>query len=236
MQPRSHPSRSDAHLRGLLAVFVIATFGCFTVPADNWPAWRGVDGLGIARERELPLKWSATQNVRRIALPDRGNSSPIVWRNRVFITQALEQEQRLTVMCFDRAEGKLLWQAGVPSAGKDPTHKTNPYCASSPVTDGERVIAWFGSAGLFCFDLDGKELWHRELGKQRHIWGYGSSPIMYRDLCILNFGPGERSFLIALNKKTGETVWQVNEPGGSSGAEKAGEKPNWIGSWTTPIV
>src|ERR1043166_7423970 len=199
-------------LRLCRTVFFCATLGSVSVRADNWPAWRGVEGLGITREKNLPLQWSATENVRSIALPDRGNSSPIVWRNRVFITQALEKEQRLTVMCFDRAEGKLLWQAGTPSAPKARTHRTNPYCSSSPVTDGERVLAWFGSAGLFCFDLNGRELWHRELGKQSHIWGYGSSPIIYHDLCILNFGPGERSFLIALDKKTGETVWQVDAP------------------------
>ena len=137
-------------LRPCPAAFFSATLWSVSVHADNWPAWRGAEGLGIAREKNLPLQWSATENVRwTIAMPDRGNSSPIVWRNRVFITQALEKEQRLTVMCFDRAEGKLLWQAGTSSAAKDPTHRTNPYCSSSPVTDGERVIAWFGSAGLF---------------------------------------------------------------------------------------
>ncbi len=210
---RSFPGRARRWLRLCPVAFFSATLCSVSVHADNWPAWRGAEGLGITREKNLPRQWSATENVRwKIALPDRGNSSPIIWRNRVLITQALEKEQRLSVMCFDRAEGKLLWQAGTSSAVKDLTHKTNPYCSSSPVTDGERVIAWFGSAGLFCFDLNGKELWHRELGKQRHIWGYGSSPIIYRDLCILNFGPGERSFLIALDKKTGEPVWQVDVP------------------------
>lgn len=211
-----------------------------SIRADNWPAWRGADGLGITREKNLPVKWSATENVRwKIALPDRGNSSPIVWGNRIFITQALEKEQRLTVMCFDRAEGKLLWQSGTSPAGKDPTHKTNPYGSSSPVTDGERVIAWFGSAGLFCFDFNGKELWHRDLGKQSHIWGYGSSPIICRDLCILNFGPGERSFLIALNKKTGETVWQVDVPPLKTKERTdgfAGKQDGETGSWSTPLV
>ena len=221
-------------------VFFSATLWSVSVHADNWPAWRGAEGLGITRERNLPLQWSATENVRwKIALPDLGNSSPILWRNRVFITQALEKQQRLTVMCFDRAEGKLLWQAGTSSAANGPTHRTNPYCSSSPVTDGERVIAWFGSAGLFCFDLNGKELWHRDLGKQSHIWGYGSSPIIYRDLCILNFGPGERSFLIALNKKTGDTVWQVDAPPLPTKERTdgfAGKPDGEIGSWSTPLV
>jgi outer membrane protein assembly factor BamB len=135
-------------------------------------------------------------------------------------------------MCFDRATGKLLWQSGVAYLEKESTHATNPYCSSSPVTDGQRVIAWFGSAGLVCYDFQGKELWRRELGKQAHIWGYGSSPILYGDLCILNFGPGERSFLIAVDKRTGRTIWQVDEPGGNFGSNPS----EWKGSWSTPLV
>jgi outer membrane protein assembly factor BamB len=99
------------------------------------------------------------------------------------------------------------------------------------------VVVWFGSAGLYCYDPRGKELWHRDLGPQHHIWGWGSSPILYSDLCVLNFGPGESTFLIALNKKTGELVWRVDEPGGDSGETKPDqEKTVWLGSWSTPIV
>jgi outer membrane protein assembly factor BamB len=105
------------------------------------------------------------------------------------------------------------------------------------VTDGERVIASFGSAGLFCYNLEGKELWRRDLGKQEHIWGNGAAPILHGNLCILNFGPGERTFLIAVDKKSGETVWQVAEAGGHSGLNKPGETGNhWLGSWVTPII
>lgn len=140
-------------------------------------------------------------------------------------------------MCFDRRDGKLLWQSGVTFPEKEPTHETNPYGSASPVTDGERVIASFASAGLYCYDFNGKEIWHRNLGQQKHIWGNAASPILHGDLCVLNFGPGERTFLIAVNKRTGATVWQVDEPGGHSGEKKPGESGNnWIGSWTTPIV
>jgi outer membrane protein assembly factor BamB len=131
----------------------------------------------------------------------------------------------------------VLWQQGPAYPGPDPTHETNPLCSSSPVTDGERVIAWFGSAGLYCYDFTGKELWHRDLGIQRHIWGYGSSPVLHGDLCLLNFGPGERTFLIAIDKRTGQDFWKVDEPGGDSGENKSGqEKAVWTGSWSTPIV
>ncbi len=204
--------------------------------AGNWPTWRGPEGTGNAPGEKLPLHWSKTENVRwKTELPERGNSTPIVWDDRIFITQT--EGDRRTLICFNRRDGKLQWQAGPASPEKEPTHETNPQSSSSPVTDGERVIAWFGSAGLYCYDPKGKELWHRDLGLQRHIWGYGASPIIYRDLCILNFGPGNRSFLVALNKRTGDEVWRIKDPTGDSGEKKPGkEKEEWIGSWSTPII
>src|SRR5439155_9985792 len=173
--------------------------------------------------------------------------TPVVWGERVFITQAIDRENRRAVMCFDRRDGKLLWQSGVAWADKEPTHPDNPPCTPSPVTDGRRVIAWLGSAGVYCYDLDGRELWHRDLGRQKHQWGYASSPILYHDLCLLNSGPGDRSFLIALDKKTGRTAWQFDLPpivaeesggasstsGGAPGSTKLSEI---AGSWDTPLV
>jgi outer membrane protein assembly factor BamB len=209
-----------------------------SVSAGNWPAWRGADGIGVCPEKNLPVHWNAKENVRwRTPLPERGNSTPIVWGDRVFITQAIEKDNRRTLMSFDRSNGKLVWQVGVTYPEKELTHETNPLCSASPVTDGERVIASFASAGLYCYDLNGKELWHRDFGKQTHIWGNAASPILYGDLCLFNFGPGEQTFLIALDKKTGKTVWKLDEPGGHSGVNKPGESGNnWIGSWATPIV
>ncbi len=179
----------------------------------NWPGWRGPEGTGVSSEKSFPLKWSTNENVRwRLPLPDAGNSSPIVWGDRVFLTQAVKSENRRTVMCIDRANGKLLWQSGVSYTEKEPTQQNNPYCAATPVTDGERVIASFGSAGLYCYDFEGKEVWHRELGKMNHMFGNASSPILHGDLCILNFGPDEKARLIALKKRTGEIVWEAPPP------------------------
>src|SRR6059058_4898777 len=112
--------------------------------AGNWPGWRGPHGDGVCDEKNLPLHWSTNENVRwRVPLPERGNSTPVIWGNRVFVTQAIEKsslpkegKHRRTLMCFDRSKGKLLWQSGVDVAEKEPTHDTNPYCSASPVTDG----------------------------------------------------------------------------------------------------
>lgn len=181
--------------------------------AANWPEWRGPNGTGVSSAKNLPLKWSATENVRwRVDLPERGNSSPIVWENRIFVTQAVSGEKRRTVMCFDRANGKLLWQSGPTYPERETTQRDNPYCSATPVTDGERVIASFGSAGLYCYDFSGKELWHRDLGKMEHMFGNGASPILAGELCVLHFGPGEKARLIAVNKRTGETAWESEPP------------------------
>ena len=216
--------------------------------AENWPAWRGAEGSGVCHETSLPLHWRTNANIRwHVPLPAPGNSTPIVWSHRIFVTQAIEQ--RRTLMCFDRRDGQLRWQRGPVWPDKDPTNPNNPPCTPSPVTDGERVIAWFGSAGIHCFDFDGRELWRRDLGPQKHMWGYASSPVLYRDLCFLNFGPGPRSFVIALDKKTGATVWQRDAPGISPdakwtefGGQAKLDRPGEVtvaetaGSWATPLL
>jgi outer membrane protein assembly factor BamB len=139
-------------------------------------------------------------------------------------------------MCFDRKSGKLLWQSGVTYSDPEPTHPTNPYASASPVTDGKLVIVWFGSAGLLAYDMEGHEVWRRDLGKQRHTWGYGSSPILHGQHVFLNFGPGERAFLIALEKETGKTVWQVDAPAGQGDQFANWSAADMYGSWTTPII
>jgi outer membrane protein assembly factor BamB len=200
--------------------------------AGNWPAWRGPDGQGHSPEKDLPLTWGPADNVRwKVALPEPGNSTPIVWGDRIFLTQSLDKDTRRTVRCYARADGKLLWERQTPFTGKEPTHATNPYCSASPVTDGERVIASLGSAGLVCYDLSGKELWRKDLGRLVHIWGNASSPVLYQDLAILWCGPGARQFLLAVDKADGHTVWEHQEPGGKGGPERP-----YVGSWTTPLV
>ena len=217
-----------------LAIIIIVIFaaGLSAARADNWPAWRGPTGQGLCGETDLPLRWSPTENVKwKTELPGPGNSTPIIWDENVFITQATEDGRRRWTICFDRRDGSRRWSKEVRFDGKEPTHDTNPYCSASPVTDGERVIASHGSGGVYCYELNGKEAWSRDLGEFRHIWGNASSPVIRGDLCYLNCGPGARTFLIALNKKTGETVWKKEFPGG----QESGNNKTWTGSWSTPV-
>ena len=202
--------------------------------ADNWPSWRGPKGDGTTAETELPLKWSATEGVRwKIALPERGNGSPIVWGDRIFLTQSAGTKR--TLLCLDRKDGHTVWQAGPEWVEKAATHGDNPYCSASPVCDGERVIAWFGSAGLWCWTMDGKEQWHVDLGLQNHQWGYAASPVLHGELCLLNFGPGARSFIVAVDKRTGKEAWRFNVPDPVV-KEGPGGGPGFTGSWNTGTI
>jgi len=224
------------------ALCILCLLSPTSLRAGDWPAWRGPLGTGVSEEPNLTLKSSPGENVRwRVALPDRGNSTPIVWQHRVFLTQAVGKDR--TLMCFDRSDGKLVWQRSVTTrVTEDPTHSTNPYCSASPVTDGQRVIVWYGSDGLHCYDLVGRQMWSRDFGLQRHIWGYGASPVTSGDLCFVNFGPGERSFLLAVDKKTGKTVWQQDEDSGygkpPTADVRGGQGPvaTYVGSWATPVL
>jgi outer membrane protein assembly factor BamB len=216
------------------AVFFVCQICVLVASAENWPAWRGPEGNGYCRERNLPLTWSATENVRwKVPLPGPGNSTPVIWGDRIFLTQATEKGKNRSLLCLDRNDGRTLWQQAIEYPEREPTHDTNPYCSASPVTDGERVVVSFGSAGWACYDFEGKQLWHRDLGPCLHIWGNAASPVLYDRLALLNFGPGERTFLLAVDKKTGEDVWKVEEPGGKFGDKGPSE---WVGSWSTPAM
>src|SRR5213594_2210146 len=174
----------------LFVTTCVSVCAAFSASAGNWPAWRGPEGTGISNEKNLLLTWSTSENVRwHVELPGPGNSSPIVWGDRVFVTQALEKENRRTLMCFDRASGKQLWQSGVTYAEQEPTQENNPYCSGTPASDGKLVYTCFGSAGVSAYDFAGKEAWHRDLGKLTHMFVNSVSPILAGDLCILNFGP-----------------------------------------------
>ena len=203
--------------------------------AANWPMWRGANGDGTCEESGLPEKWSATENVVwKVALPERGNSTPVVWGDKVFVTQAIEKEGKRLLLCFDKKTGQKRWESGTTYKEPELTHGTNPYCSASPATDGERVVVFFASAGVFCFDMNGKEVWKRtDLGRQHHIWGNGTSPVIAGDRVFLNFGPGENTVLYCFDKKTGKTLWQHKEPGGASGE---GSNKKWLGSWADPIL
>jgi outer membrane protein assembly factor BamB len=215
----------------------------------NWPRFRGPRGDGVAYGANLPATWSTTSNVVwSCAIPGKGWSSPVVWGDRVFVTSVVGPEKieppremrgieahvrgvnaagehQYLLHCVEWGTGKLLWSRcahqGVPPG---PIHPKNTYASETPVTDGERVYACFGNVGLFCFDMDGGELWSRKWGcfKMGWNWGTSASPVLHGDLLFVLNDNHEQSFLAALDKRTGKDVWRVDRD----------EKSNW----STPFV
>ena len=123
--------------------------------AENWPAWRGADGRAVSHDSNPPVNWSADENVRwKTPLPAAGNSTPIVWEDRVFLTQSLDGGKLRTLVCYDRQTGKKQWQRGVKYPNKETSHGQNPPCSGSPTTDGKLVYASYGSAGVIACDFE----------------------------------------------------------------------------------
>lgn len=204
--------------------------------AQDWPQWRGPHGDGFAAPQRAPLQWSKAENVKwRTPLAQAGNGSPIVANGRVFLTMREDdQGRKRSLYCFDRDRGGALWVRTIDFDRVMPTHATNPHCSTTPASDGERVVVWHASAGLFCYDFAGELLWQRDLGEFRHQWGHGTSPVLHDGKVILHSGPGRQSFVAAFDLATGEDIWRVDEPDHLTAEQIA--KKRLVGSWCTPVV
>ncbi len=214
--------------RILLTIVISAGLLPGITSAGNWPAWRGADGIGVSSDSRLPTRFSASENVRwKTPLPEPGNSTPIVWDRWVFVTCPINGGKIRSLMCFDRNTGKKLWQHDVPFPEKETAHNDNPFCSGSPTTDGKLVYASFDSAGVVACDFSGKVVWKRDLGKLTHVFGPASTPVLYKQLLIIHRGPGKPTHIVALDKRTGKTVWDTPE---------IGIDDKLYGSWSTPVI
>ena len=215
---------------------LVLLFLChFSLPANDWPSWRGPNGDGKLAEAEgYPVDWSPDNNLLwKVPLPSPGNSSPIVIGDKLFLTLASDQGQNRSLHCYSTKDGSLLWEKSTRYGKKDQTHKTNPYSSASPFSDGVRVYAWQGNAGLYTYDLDGNEIWKRNLGTDyAHIWGpNAASPVVHGDTLIIHAGPGLAVALFGLDKNTGETLWKKELP--TAVSNDVGQLK---GSWATPLL
>ncbi len=242
---------------GLLASTIgPAPFATALAAVDaNWPQWRGPASTGVSPEKNLPVEWSSTKNVKwKTPVPGRGHSSPIVWGKKVFLTTAIEggvvpgakatthiiegqvfihpdsvggdRKHTFKVLCLDKETGKLLWeQTAYEGTPYDDRHRKSSFASSTPATDGQHVYAFFGSEGLYCYDMNGKLIWKASLGKLGTLgMGTGTSPVLYENFVILQCDEeeGKASFIVALDKKTGKEVWRT---------------PRKVqASWATPIL
>ena len=192
----------------------------------EWPQFRGPTGQGIVIDERFPLHWSADKNVIwKKGLPGPGNSSPMIWGQKLFVTSASADGMQRWLLCYSTQTGELLWQhaAPIPVEKLEKLYNKNSYASSSPATDGERVVAFFGNSGILCCDLEGKELWVTNLGPFPTMHGPGTSPVLYGDkvIFIQDQNSGESVF-VALNKHDGHVVWRQQRPAAMC--------------WSTPIV
>jgi outer membrane protein assembly factor BamB len=234
-------------MKRLVAVILLIASFSFAY-GENWPSWRGPGGLGISAEKGIPAKWDLSKNIKwKIEVPGLGHSSPIVWGDKIFITTAVNSNPEEAnwqkgfpmvnrkldsgdvswkVLCFDKGTGKLLWaQTAITRKPVNGRHIKNSYASQSPVTDGTYVFAFFGDQGMYCYDFQGKLIWSSDLGSftMRNSWGMGSSPVLYKNYVIQTCDQETgKSFIVALDKKTGKIAWKTER--------------DELSSWSTPYV
>lgn len=242
-------------MRALVQRTIVATAiasGLTALAADGeaekqWGQWRGPYGTGVSKVADPPLEWSETKNIKwKIEIPGRGSASPVVWGDRLFLLTAIPATlpaaeahkplggvtprvaHRYKVLAINRADGKILWeQTPREEVPHEASHQDNgTWASSSAITDGQHVIASFESRGLYCYDMNGKLIWQKDLGdkRMRNEFGEGSTPALHGNTVVVvwdHFVPGE-SFIVALDKTTGAELWRA--------------KRDEIDTWATPLI
>ena len=231
---------------GLLAAGALAmtaATGARNVEGEQfWPQWRGPYATGVSKHATPPLEWSESKNIRwKVAIPGLGSGTPVVWGDRLFVLTAVPVDaaaaapgprggqpgvHRYTVLALDRKTGKVVWQhVAREEAPHEGTHQEfGTYASSSAVTDGEHVIASFESRGIFAYDMNGKLLWQKDLGdkQMRNQFGEGTTPALHGNTVVVVWDHQGESFIVALDKRSGEERWRVGR--------------DEIDSWATPLI
>lgn len=217
---------------------------------DNWPQWRGPLATGEAPRGDPPLVWNAADGTNigwKTEIPGRGHSTPVVWGDRVLLTTAISvgdplpprpstapgnhdnlpvtHRQQFVALAVSRSSGEILWQRKLHEAlPREQGHRTASLASNSPVTDGEHLFAFFGSFGLYCLKLDGELVWKADFGPMQSLHGHGegSSPALFDDTLIVNWDHEGQSFIVALDKWTGNERWRVQR--------------SEVTSWASPII
>ena len=215
---------------------------------SNWPEWRGLYNTGAVNGGNTPVEFSETKNVKwKIEIPGKGHATPIVWGNQIIVQTAVPTDKKVTkadagqanqmapnqtdlihqftVISIDKTSGKINWKTIVKEeAPQERTHELGSWASNSPVTDGENIYAFFGSRGLYCLDMKGNLKWSRNFGQMEIVasFGEGSTPAVYGDKVFVQWDHQQKSYLYALDKKTGKDVWTAER--------------EEITSWATPLV
>lgn len=184
--------------------------------AEEWPAWRGPRGDGISSEKNLPLKWNKTDNIRwKTSIPGKGHSSPIVINDRIFLSTCLEDKHERRLLSIDRNSGKVLWDKPLLVSDLEKKHGENSFSSATPASDGKHLwISFmdFPAVRLFCYDLEGNKVWEQSPGKLLSRHGFCSSPVLHKDLVILNCDQDAEGYIVAYEKNSGKEKWRVDRP------------------------
>ena len=226
-------------MKQVLVVLALSFFS-LGIHAEDWPAWRGPRLDGSSLEKNLPLKWSDSENVAwKATIPGIGHSSPILSGDRVFVTTCLIKEQKRILLCLDRRDGKTLWEREVAYSPLEPRHKLNSYSSSTPATNGKLVFVTFlrlrnktdndgppvlprvkspvkpdliPEVVVAAYDFVGAKVWEKVPGRFYSTHGFCSSPILYKDKVIINADQDALAYIVALDASTGEEKWRINRP------------------------
>jgi outer membrane protein assembly factor BamB len=234
------------------------TFASNAKTEQNWPGFRGPGARGIVEGYPTPAVWNADATTGKLSgvlwrteIPGLGHSSPIIWGDRIYVGTAVKlsgkaslrigyygdvkpaqdnDEQKWMILCFDKKSGKKRWERVIrTSKPATERHEKSSHANTTLITDGRRLVAFFGSEGLYCFDMDGKELWRKDLGVINNSWrgigwGYSSSPALHRDRIVLLCDDPKNPFVGAFDLSNGKEVWRTSRKGASEG------------SWGTPLI
>jgi outer membrane protein assembly factor BamB len=210
-----------------------------------WPQWRGPYATGVSRQAKPPIEWGETKNIKwKVEIPGRGSSSPVVWGDRLYLQTAVplgasgdthkplggvtpRPPHAFKVLSIDRRTGKVVWEKTArEQAPHEPAHFENGTWASgSPITDGQHIIAYFESFGIYCYDMNGTLVWEKDLGdkRMRNQFGEGSTPVLHGNTIVVVWDHlGGQSFVVAMDKRNGQELWRENR--------------DEIDTWATPLV
>ena len=213
--------------------------------AENWPGWRGPTGDGISSEKNLPTRWSKTENIAwRKPIAGEGHSSPIVWGDRVFLTTSLTEKHERRLLCLNRRNGKTVWERVVLRSAPETIHRLNSRASGTPATDGKHIYVTFmlakgemimapnvgsermitpGRIVVAAYDFAGNEKWKTDVGDFVSAHGFNSCPVLFEDLVILNGDHDGDAYIVALDRKTGKERWRTS-------------RENKTRSYVTPII
>jgi outer membrane protein assembly factor BamB len=216
-----------------------------TLTAENWPGWRGPTGDGISSEKDLPTRWSNTDNIAwKTSIVGKGHSSPIIWDDRVFLTTSVTEKNERKLLCLNRLDGKILWERVVINSPPESTHNLNSRASGTPTTDGKRVYVTFlmakgeeviapnvGSERLItpgrimvaAYDFEGNEQWKTDVGDFVSAHGFNTCPVLFEDLVIINGDHDGEAYIVALDGETGKERWRTM-------------RKNKTRSYVTPII